>query len=127
MADPLTTALAELNFTFIMTTLQDECFDGDENLLVDWLNEIVKDKLPGVDPKETLKDTMDAFKADVGEEHFNSIANNPSLPAMIEDWQKNRAQKVFDEAVKRIEEKLGDKSKWSTDEIKRAILLTICN
>lgn len=41
---------------------------------------------------KSMKDKLNAFKDDVGDEHYSMIATGDSLPAMLEQWISDRTE-----------------------------------
>jgi hypothetical protein len=47
----------------------------------------------------TLKERLDAFRAHVGEDHYNQIAGGPSLAPMLETWVQGEKLAIGERAV----------------------------
>ena len=72
--------------------------------------------------KGTDADAMKAWRAELGEEMWATIATNPSLPEMFKEWKTALALKIIDEITDSVYAVLPDPKEITRGEVRKAIL-----
>jgi len=72
-----------------------------------------------------VRETLDAFKEHIGDDHYNALAGGAAFATMLDQWLSDRAQKRIDDIWERLSEKIPEKelSKISRHDLKQFLLI----
>lgn len=65
----------------------------------------------------TYKEELDAFKADMGEEHYQALCNNPAFKELLDEWRKQKVNQTIQNMKDSVLELLKESSDPKAAEI----------
>ena len=112
--------LAKLHLNTISRILDKKL--GSEEAVEQWF----VDFLVKINPKvgKTMGEKLDNFKADVGEEHYAVMTNNPDFMDILDKWASDRVEAGMNAAIDCILAELGEEEGFdmSRDEVWNAMV-----